>query len=40
MWMEHFKELLNCVKKEANSSSPLQLEANPRLTVSPDEIEH
>ena len=22
MWMEHFKELLNCVKKEANSSSP------------------
>ena len=40
MWMEHFKELLNCVKKEANSSSPIQLEADPRVTVSPDEIEH
>ena len=38
MWKEHFENLLNCVKKENNSCYP-QLEADPGLVLTSDDIE-
>ena len=38
MWKDHFENLLNCVKKENNSCYP-QLEADPGLVLTSDDIE-
>ena len=39
MWKDHFKELLNCIKKYGNCSKSSQLADDPRLIIKADEIE-
>ena len=39
MWKNHFKELLNCIKKDVNCSKVTQLADDPRLIIKADEIE-